>query len=203
MSNGKLTDEELLKILETSPQDTPSSTSYKNDVLDFINYYKFNQGPYKIDSTVLYVIYQHWSNNALNKKTFKIHMSRFFEATNNSKYLLLNIDPFIINNILQQLRKKQDKTKSKPWKKHFENFIDHYKLSSGTLYLSTIILFKLYKNWKGYKKGLGLNQFSNFLNLYFKHKIINQNKWFGVNKSIINHLTDEMINEIKNRRKNT
>ena len=92
------------------------------------------------------------------------------------------------------------------YKVHFENFLKRFDIKEGDYYIESFLLYWLYDRWTyDCKKNnpLGYMQFVHFLKLYFPRERITNSKvaWYGVDKSITNHISEEDANDIRQKRK--
>lgn len=206
----ELTSEELIKLLENKPKDEIQGTLYtKNDVLEFISLHKLQTGDKQVQGKVLHNLYKSWSKKPLGIRKFLKQFQLFIAAYKRYSgytWFKLNID---INSILwktlkyTEKRRKRNKLLSKNSKRHFDNFLEKFQVERGGFYVKDIVLFNIYDKWIYETKSqqtLDFTFFKNFCKLYFKHKEIDENIWFGVKKSIISHFSEEMINTMKNKK---
>lgn len=209
---NQLSDKELHELLQSSPQiPVENSFNYPNDIMDFISFYNLKPGEENIPLRVLYKVYNKWSETPLKRSQFSEHIGRFFVTKafgNGNSVVCLDKNAKQFQKIIQEFFKKMDKTKKKGYKKHFDSFLNFYNISPGTLYLKDKVLYDLYDKWT-YKNQnynpLSFNQFLGFLRLYFKkdEKYIAGNYYFSLDATIVNHLSEDMINEMKKRYEKT
>lgn len=194
------TDEELQNLLENNTSDI-KPIEYQNDILDFLTIYQIKSGTEFITSQLLYKFYKMWSKTPVSPNKFSTQV-KYFISSNSAGYLINIPNMDILQNVVKQL-KKPDKTKSKLFKQHFDNYLKKYDIKEGTFFVKDTILYNLYDKWTyGNKKRhpLSLNQFINFGKLYFESKYIDRNYWFAVDKTIIKHLTEDMKHELTNKK---
>jgi hypothetical protein len=202
------TDEELLELLEGSDNDVEVDVYAPNDLLGFISVYKLSPGINLVRKTLLHRLYTQWSDNPINKRAFNLNIGMFFLShTDQSSikkpayYCMDNKTEDLIKR-LYEFKEPLDKTKYKDWKMHFDAYLKKYDIAKGSLYIKGSVLYNLYDKWaydKGYKKPMGMNQFNSFCRLYFKEKRIYNCPWYAVDKSIEQHLTEELIEEMRDK----
>lgn len=190
--------EELLELLKENPTEI-NTYDYSNDVLDFISIYGIKSGENQILLPLIYNLYKSWSKNPLYRNQFGMEMSKLFVSVrygNGNTYRINKTKDFFLE---KSVKKKQNKTKRKPWLKHFKCFINKYQLKSGRFYIKDIVLYNLYDKWT-YKNNnhnpLSLFQFLKFCKLFFKNpapKQINGVIWFSVNSEIQKYFTPDLI----------
>lgn len=199
-----LTDKELLDLIG---EDTPGPNQspiieYKNDLMEFLSVYNIKEGYIKVSSNLLYKLYREWSNSPIQKKTFTEEMCQLFtyKRYGIGRFLLLNIKAFQLAQQYSKLMKPIDKTKRKGWKQHFDRYLEKYSIKSGGFFVKYTVLYNLYDKWVYKNKNrhpLGIDQFKNFCKLYFDYKTVQKCYWFSVDKSIIQHLSEEDLKELK------
>jgi len=208
----EISSEDLLKVLEDN-KDIKEETNviYKNDIIDFISQFNLKQGEEKISTRLLYSIYKPWSKLKLSKKTFTFNLRSFFLLTegNDNKELmvLLNLD---YNQLLKKTlinSKKKVKTRRKFYKEHFESYLMKYSIKKGSFFVKDSILYNLYDKWiYSFKKRnpLNITQINAFFKIFnFSSKIIDNDSWFGVDKSIIQHLSKDNLAKMRKHAEKT
>jgi hypothetical protein len=199
----ELSEEELLKILESNEE----SFTFSDDVLNFIETYKLETGTNTVRIANLHIIYSNWSKFPVSLKAFT---SKFVDSFNTQfidgeRYALLKQDPLEIAKLAERFKpgsKKRPLTKSKSFKQHFEAYLKHYSIVPGTTFVPSRILYKLYSDWTDRTKKLNETAFDQLLALYFKQKAAYRTYWYGLDQSITQHLTGEMIDDIKKKKFN-
>lgn len=204
----ELTDEELINILESSKDKDNESfdaTSWHNDVIQFLSFYRLKSGNKPITSGILYKLYKQWSKTPLTRMRFTMQTQDFL--ANKSQgicvYFYLNVsEGSILKKLIKHL-KGTSKIKEKSSKKHFDNFLNKYSIKLGTFFVKDIVLYNLYDKWCyeiKKKMPFSLSQFKAFCKLYFKYKIVDNENWYSVDQSIVQFLTEEMIYALKNKK---
>lgn len=189
------TTEELLEIAKGT-SDIELHVDTGNDVLDFISFYRLKKGPHLVTKQLLYKLYRQWSQTPLTAKTFSREMALFI--TTNKTTFSINVAECSI--LQQTLEKLKDKTKSKLYKTHFDNYLKKYNIKKGTFFVKDTVLYNLYDKWTyGIRKRnpLGIGNFNKFCKLYFKYVIKGRSYWFSIDKSIISHLSENDKNQLK------
>lgn len=199
----EISSEELLKTIEDNHDiKEQTSYSYKNDILDFISTFNLKNGSDEITNKLLHKIYSSWSKIKLNQSEFTHQIHLFFNSkkAGGKYFILLNLDyNALLKKSLFSIAKKS-KTKRKSYKVHFEKYLNKYSITNGSFFIKDSVLYNLYDKWTySFKKShpLGPIQFNGFCKLYFKFKYIEGGYWFGVDKSIIQHLSEDNINQMR------
>ncbi len=202
----QVSSEDLLKILENNDSKIENIPHQKNDIMDFISQFNLKQGEEIVTLRLLYRFYCAWSKNRLKPKSFSHNIALYFYIKNG--YILLDINHLqLLKSTARKLRKTKPKTKSRLFKKHFESYLNKYSINKGSFFVKDSVLYNLYDKWTyGFKKRnpLKISQLNQFFKIFkFESKSINNNKWFGLDKSIIKHLTEENINEMRKHAEKT
>lgn len=207
-------DEELLAILgdDTNLQNTPLKIDYRNDIIEFLSVYNIKPGDDRVKNTTLYNLYKLWSKTPVNQITFSRNLFELFPTIRygTSHAVCINKTAIKLKEESWKILKPMDKRKYPGWKKHFELYLNKYSIKKGRFFVKSSVLYNLYDQWRFKvqkyikRRPLGSIQFINFCKLYFNCKIINGSSWFGVDRSIQQHLTKEIINNMntKKERKN-
>lgn len=195
----ELSTDDLLKVIEGNTRKI-SKLNYKNDTLEFLSVYNITQGENRILFNLIYAVYKTWSQKPLNKRGFADELVKLFPHISygpSNVYLVNKERDFFLE---KTLKKKVNKTKTKSWFKHFQRFINHYNLKSGSFYIKDVVLYNLYDKWvykNGSKNQLNKTQFNNFCFIFFqkpRSKIIKNHHWYSVNQEIKEYLTPDLIN---------
>jgi len=198
---------ELLELIKTNPTDGVPITNYEHptDVMEFIAIYRLTDGPNQILLPIIYELYKRWSKKPLHRNPFGKEMSKFFTSVKygmGTTYRLNKSKDFFLE---RSLKKKQNKTKRKPWLKHFKLFMNHFNLKSGSFYVKDVVLYNLYDKWtykNGNKNPLSFPQFLKFCRLFFSKpeiKTIRGTHWFAVDSNLKEKLTPDLINLMKQK----
>lgn len=208
MTNKKLitaaTEEELLKLLEQSDNDVEVDVYAPNDLLGFISVYKLSPGTNPVRKSLLYQLYTQWSDKPVDRHSFSLGLGMHFLTRMEKKlsYFCMDNQAEELIKKLYEFKKPIDRTKHKNWKIHFDFYLKKYDIVKGSLYIKGSVLYNLYDKWtyeNNRKHSLGIEQFNNFCRLYFKEKQIYNCPWYAVDKSIQQHLTKELIEEMRDR----
>lgn len=200
----ELTAEELLDLISENPKEV-SNIEYNNDILEFISLYNIQSGENQILVPLIYELYRKWSKKPLHRNQFGMEMSKFFVSVRyglGTTYRINKSKEFFLE---KSIKKNANKTKKKPWLKHFQNFISKYDLKSGRFYVKDIVLYNLYDRWvykNNNKRPLNLYQFLKFCRLFFKKpapKMIKNHEYFSLNEEINEYLTPDLINLMKQK----
>jgi hypothetical protein len=197
----KLTDAELLEILENSEElETDSEIQFDSSVLSFVQNFNIKPGKDRIIKKQLFRLYKVWNKGVqkISQSQFTSEISHLIDHRGN--FYLINSDMFQIAKFIEDEKKrnKQNKSKSKAWHRHFTAFLTDTKLEAGNTYIELEILYFLYMQWrrKAKKEGLiGRVHFTQIAHLYFDLKQISIGDafWVGVNEQIKNLITKSEI----------
>jgi len=195
----EVSSEELLKLIKDNPIEV-SKYEHHNDCMEFLSVYGIKQGEHRILFNLIYRLYKKWSKTPVGKRSLADAMVLLFPTIKygqSNVYLINKEKSFFLETGAK--KKKQNKTKRKPWLKHFKLFIDKFELKSGRFYVKDVVLYNLYDKWT-YKNNkhnpLGFQQFLKFCRLFFKNptpKIIRGNQWFAVDSEVQKYFTPELI----------
>lgn len=208
------TTEELLKTLEENEilSDKQELIIYPNvdgDVAAFLSNYKIEPGSDSVLQKVIFELYKRWSKEPVTKSKFENELCKYLivHVKGPRYYYLINQKAMNLTQAAYKLVIKQtvDRTKSPPWKKHFESFLDKYEIKSGNFYVESFILYNLYDKYvyeTGKKQPLGEDQFFNFCKLYLTNRRLTGNRvaWFGIDASIKKVITEETFKTLRESR---
>lgn len=203
----------LEELLNTAESEDPTATplvEYDTDIVSFLMAFDIRQGSNAVSVKLFYNLYKKWSKNPVTKPKFDLEMANFLirHQKGPNKFYLVDKDAFKISETIQKfiLDGTIDKTKSKTYKKHFDNFLAKYQLKAGNYYIESFILYFLYDRWAysiNKKRTLSSVQFFNFCKLYFQFKRNSESRvmWFGIEKEGLLRMTNlETITEIRKGR---
>jgi len=197
--------EELLKAAE-SDENIEEVSNILTDVDSFLSAFDIRPGPNVIRVKLLYHLYCLWSKNPLSPPRFYAEINKFLlpHTKSTARYYLLNAKAFKLSAKSQELlaKTKIDKTKSVKYRRHFEAFLDAYGIKPGTYWIEGYLLYYLYDLWSFKRSNpLGEDQFHQFAKIYFKYRRArNPLHWFAVDKSILQFLPPEHIEQIRRAR---
>lgn len=193
---SQYTEEELLAALNA-----PETISSEDDeISEFISCYNLKSGPNNVSSSLVSKLYQFWPKHTLNNRTFGRRMADFIPPI--KSYYHLNLSAAEIKVIIRPKNHKPVINLRK-YKENFETYILHYNLKKGGLYIMDLVLYNIYDKWNyqnNTKNPLKLQEFNRFCNLYFTNKLVKGRFWYKLNKSILDHLSENLINLMKNRK---
>lgn len=210
MSKKTLTqysEEELLLALQQPEQSNVQAKD--NSIPMFLSFYKIEPGNDLIITRFLYSLYKLWANNPVTKTVFYNETGKYLitHQKGAQEFYMINRSSLNLSSEAHKLviARLGDRTKQLPWKKHFDAFIEHFKIKPGSYFLESFVLYDLYDQYvfKTKKKGhLGIDSFINFCRLYFTQERLTSNKvsWFGVDESIKQFITDEHLATLREQR---
>lgn len=194
--------EELLRLVKT--QDKQPSSNLKDEISRFLLFYKIEPGNKRVLPTLLYKLYNEWSNDPCKSREFALKLSNYLPRISNG-LVLVNQDSFELiekfNIIIGSRVKLQNKTKIPHIKKHFESFLKINDLIKGSNWVNSDLLYYFYKQWiyKNKGKKIGIIPFINMCKLYFPYKYIDkkQRYYFGVDDIFVKKLTPQKLSAIE------
>jgi len=195
---SKESTENLLDLLETNK--VKNKVNRDGTISSFVSVFKLKSGQQSISAEELFNLYKKWTKTPLTRSKFLRELKRYIEYTYKNGYLYFLIDFTCFNMTVSTKQKliERPKTKSRIYTTHFENYLKFYGIKQGTFWLEDHILFHLYDKWTYKNKNrhpLSFIQFNKFCKLYFENKT----KYFGVNKEILNHLTPEHLQQLREK----
>lgn len=211
---SKYSDTELLSLLNLKKDDEDNTVlEYKNDILSFLTIFNITPGDERVPMSVIKELYFNWSKSPLKGKALSRELNKYLPNIQ-YKYFLLNRKAISISQEAYSLLEKRTQkiTRSPNFRRHFENFLNRFKITQGDYYIEHYVLYKLYEQWS-YEicyRPLGYNRFFSLCCLYFKHKrkASNRMEWFAidlgkldVSMAKLQALTDEHKKENKINRK--
>lgn len=191
----ELTDAELLELIE-NPVSSPNTIT--NNIIDFISVYNLKTGDEPIKIRLLYNLYKAWTKNPLSPRIFSNTLTNLFTSKQSAGNTLVYLNKSAINVHTEVLKlvEPADKTRQKGWTDHFNKYLLHYGIKKGGLFIANNVLYNLYDKWtykNNNRRPLGPNQFNNFCKVFFEYKNVQGRLWFKIDKSIEQHLTEDLI----------
>lgn len=201
-----LTDEELLSLLDNP--DVPDDVSeifneQQDDVVSFLQNYKIEPGPTKVNKKLIYKLYKQYSKDPLTQKQFTTRVNHYI--TDTDRQFLINKDQFALSAVIYESEKKRDLTKSLTYQKHFNWFLQETSLGKGKNWLEGFILFDFYKEFckeRRINTKLGYVNFHKFLKLNFDHRRLKENRalWFKISDPVYNKISEETKQTLRKAR---
>lgn len=192
--------DDLLKVLENKEDHSLETIIEEsdNDVLLFLTTLKINKGNERIKKKLLYKLYYNWSDTPVSQVSFTIKLSYYIDHETN--YYLINENTFKLTNKIKKIvEPRRDVRKNKDYTKHFQYFLDKFKLKKGSdLYITGSTVYFLYDNWcysNNKRPLLGDRGFHIMLNHNLgPYKLLpGKAKIYGLQKEAKEILTDEFI----------
>lgn len=168
----------------------------------FISTFNITSGKYRVHTSILNKLYNAWATEPLNSKTFGLRMSKFFKNVNTFYLLSSSTRNFLLAiETYKKKRSKRTKTNLEVCKNMVEEWMTIYSVRAGGTWVSSHILFYLYKrHWCSKKKTdyTSLRIFSNLLKLYFPYKHThNYGLSFKIHDSVRNALTAKELEQLR------
>jgi len=206
----KISDEELLKALETAKDDEFSLKldRKEDEIVSFLRFFNIENGNHPIRKTQIYRLYKLYSKNPIGNIEFQEKLGHYIVPV--VKYYKINKTAANLNDKLYEFLEKntinKDRFKVKSWHTHFNNYIKKYSIKSGSrdnfIWLESFLLYDLYDQWTyeiKKKSPLSEETFNRFCKLYFKEKKTTDKwiLWLKIDDSILQHLTMERISAVR------
>jgi hypothetical protein len=188
-----LSENELLDLIRNEPSSV-KIYEWPDDIMEFISIYNIKGGKELVTFRLLYKLYKKWSKNPIKFEPFISSLRDILPS--HSSYILLNRKALNVKEEVFKYLKQDDKTKYKGHIDTYNRFRNDYCIKRGGLFIKDTVLYDLYLKWCK-KRPLSIRQFKMFCKMYFDEKLIDKHYWFGVDKSINDYLTEELINEMR------
>ena len=203
------TDEELLgKVDEPNPNfDYSDNVKHADNVVEFLSFYNIKHGKNLVSHRLLYRLYKSWTKQAKSVREFCAVIAIYLKPDGKGYYYISENSLNLSKEAQKLLKHKlEDRTKVPQFKKHFDAYIEHYKLKPGKFFLEAFILFDLYDQFvyeTKRKYGHGYETFIKFCRLYFESEKLDkeQHIFFGIDESIKDFITDEQITHLRKNKK--
>jgi hypothetical protein len=203
---NEISNEKLLELLDTAKPETADTKASKYDIISFLTHFDIKPGDQLIKARLLYDLYRQWSKHPVPIALFGSEVTKYLlvHSYGRNTFYKLNQEAFKLSEKAFKLMssRKINKPKSPRFRQHFENFLKHYGLKGGTVWIEGYVLFYLYDKWVyniNKSKPFGYNTFLQMCKLYFKHKrrTTSQMEWYAVDAGIKKLLSEETMNEIR------
>lgn len=165
--------EELLKALEDSTESIEKPSEHS--VLRFLADFGIEQGEYKAGGTILYKLYNHFTEDPVSSMEFHLILKGFLEYVKGHNYLINKTGKDLTKRLSDFLASKKiiKKIKNPHYRRHFEHFIESKGLKRGTSNIPAQALFYFYDQWQynnNYKTRMTYRTFTEMLRQYFETK---------------------------------
>lgn len=205
MENKKLPTEldieELLKAVEQAPKEVISKKTaeeqVENKIFQFVMFYDIKPGYHKVPKRLIHIMYKYWSKEKMPRNAFTYEFHKVFTGKENTTNYFLNKS---VATLLKQHEsdkpKKIDYTKSKTYQKLFADYLNHYNIKPGNLYVECDLLYYLFDMFvtKKRRASIGFFKFFSLIANKFNKKDLGYGvTWFGVDESIKQHLPQEVV----------
>lgn len=195
----ELTDAELLDLVSNPDTSTIKVYDYPNDIIKFISVYNLKSGIEPIQTRLLHKLYIHWSKNPVQQKEFAYTLFDIFPSGKGTGQTVLFLDKKALDLHAEVIKlvTPVDKTRQKGWTEHFVKYLSFYNIKKGGLFIANSVLYNLYDKWcykNKNRRPLGANQFDKFCKVFFENKLVKGCNWSKIDKSIEQHLTEDLIN---------
>lgn len=170
---SQLTNQQLLNEVNALP-DRAKITEQINDVGYFLSLYNIKKGKSLVGYILLYRLYKTWSKKPQTKYSFKLELSNYFKIRN-KKYVLISMEAINITKATyKKLAQKEEVITDSKYVKFFDEFLDYYNVTSGTVWVSSKDLYKAAKSYSNIKYRANIkfktNEFVNYMKLYVPYQ---------------------------------
>lgn len=193
--------EELLAALEL--EDNSGPAPFKASMANFIAHYDLQPGDSLIAVSALRKLYDHWNKKrgeVVQPGAFAHILYRFFpkKTIENKAYVYLNKP---IPEMIEKIEKAK-LSRRRPARlgvfnasKTIQKFFDAYGLKDGKLWLTSEVLYYLYRKWSDSIRKWPIRQvvFTRLLKLFFVARIVKAKTVFRVHESILPHIPAEIL----------
>lgn len=201
-SSVKLPNQLSIEELEALVSGGDSVVAEDNDpFLLFLSTFNITPGKYRVHTSVLYRLYNAWAAEPIKPNAFGIKMSKFFpndstfyRLSSSSRKMLATLTTFTKKNKWENINLEERKKKVEEW-------INVYSIREGKIWVSSHILYYLYKRHRDTKQkpgAMSLRVFSNLMKLYFPYKHThNYGLSFQIDNSVRNALTAKELAQLR------
>lgn len=177
---------QLLELLEKNPEQQDLD---KDDIHRFLSIYDLKPGDNKVSGKLLLALYNSTAQNKLTLSLFFSKIELYLSRHKATKYFLVNKQLDFLASTLHQYIKDKRHKKFSFRRKHFERFLNRFKIEQGEIKTPLNELKSLYTHWikvdHPNAKTIKMDMFTDYLKLYFKFKIAQDRRvYFYINKDI-------------------
>lgn len=205
--------DELLSLLENTPAAEKATEEpvieYKNNVVEFLSVFNIQPGDTKIKTNTLYSIYKVWCEEPISKVKFTIEAGKYLatgKLSSSSAFLInqnaIKLTHYAYNKFKEE--KQIDRTKSKKWMKHFEDFTLFYSITPGEFWIHSQILYFIYDKYAHERKldyqpqsYLSEDSFNRMAKLVFKNKRTKFGRLYAISENIQNFFQEGQLQRMK------
>lgn len=196
--------DELIDLLKEDSKAPETDPLYiENDVLTFVSVFNLQAGEESVKPYTLYSIYKVWSKDPVNKNPFYFEMAKLFTISSGNYKVNRNAIQ-ITHEAYSQFKHKDRRLKSKPWTKHFEDFLLFHSIKNGNQWLEASILYFLYDKYI-HQRGLddhpmhymSQTTFYTYADIFLKHKITKDGKVYSVSDNIKNFFQKDQLQRMQ------
>jgi hypothetical protein len=195
--------EELLEELEGSEEGPEIDIAYAdNPVYLFLQRYKIKPGKMLVHKKHLFTLYMKTVMAPISKAKFITELGEFLDVEGNSVYINQNIAEVNRASRLDAKKKVNNQLilSSKIMKK-FEEFLKAFNVEAGEdVYITAKSLYYFYQQWtyETKKRPSSYRTVINLIPIFLKQPInITEEQHYGINKSILEKVTQEQIEKAK------
>lgn len=205
---NKVTTEELLKALESTPEDSKEVLEvfdYRNDVPLFLSHYGIEAGENRVGKRAIRSLYIQYSEVPVNGNAFGQAIANFISGDQHNYNI--NKTRQEITALLHKKNKKRPRYNDTnvASRKHFELFMEETKIRPGNKWVEAYILQAIYKKWcKENRKYVRFKpiMFTVMGKLYLEWKRTTALwSWFKIDESVLDYLTPEDKEKIRHDRR--
>jgi hypothetical protein len=193
---------DLLEQAEEAKEPEAIQIVYKNDVLTFLSVFNIQSGEDNVKSHTLYSIYKVWSKDPLSKSLFLDEVTKYVTRIDTGYKINQNAIK-LTHEAYSKFKQENRKLKSKPWTKHFQDFLAKYELKSEDFWLEAPILYFIYDKYAHERKldenintYMGKTVFYTYADLFLKYKKTKTGKVYAVSPNILNQFQPDQYDRM-------
>lgn len=204
-------DDELLELvhgLEDEEVQHQEVDSVFKDVRSFVLAINLKPGKNLVPSKLLYKVYKNWSKEPVTKRMFLEVINTLFKTSSNSLYVWLNENSIDISfKLHQKLRLKRKFALASPGhRQHIVKFFNEKEILDGDMWIPAYVLYHMYDKWcydNNKRVRFSEYNFKLICRSFFKHNRNTEDEgiYFKLSKSILNHVTEDTITNLKEARR--
>lgn len=184
----KISDEELLKLLETA-EEAEGPIEYTNNVIPFLTKYNIVPGEEEVPASILYKLYREFTREPVERHLFIRYINEILveKGDHRKPYYTINLSAMRISKEYYKLLCEKEKKQTYKHIQHIRNFIEMYELEDGDNWVISSELYMLYRLrfLKTKKRAkLSIEQFVQQMKVMFNYKYDEKKRgyWFAVNE---------------------
>jgi hypothetical protein len=194
-------DADLAALLESLKKEDVVESD--NDVVSFLSYFNIKPGTNLTSSWFLFKLYKGWSKTPLKRYNFSLELSKYLPRAHQTFLYIDKTSAQIskqLKDYLETNKKSRKHTKNPNYHRKMKTFLDRYQIKEGNYPIEGFILFHMYDCWSYQsrkEKPLTQKIFISLLKVFFEHYEHDDITWFYIDKSILNYISYQVMNELR------